>query len=117
MLQHHQVVYVQSSLLDTCCAVWFAGTVNTAYRQQLKQDNTAITVVANLISGDTQGAGSAIAQASASNHVRGTASALTNAAALVRSHAAYSLDADMCALSLAQIQQLATPALLRTTLT
>jgi hypothetical protein len=63
--------------------VWVAGSANTAYRRQLKQDQTAVTVVADLISGDTQGAGAAIAQASASNDATGIASALTNAAALV----------------------------------
>ena len=43
--------------------VWVAGSAHTAYRRQLKQDQTAITIVADLISGDTQGAGAAIAQA------------------------------------------------------
>ncbi len=63
--------------------VWVAGPASTAYRRQLKQDQTAINIVADLISGDTQGAGAAIAQASASNDATGIASALTNAAALV----------------------------------
>ncbi len=64
--------------------VWGAGSAHTAYRRQLKQDQTAITIVADLISGHTQGAGAAVAQASASNDATGIASALTNAAALVR---------------------------------
>ena len=69
---------------STLLCVWVAaGYAHTAYRRQLKQDQTDITIVADLISGDTQGAGAAIAQASASNDATGIASALTNAAALV----------------------------------
>ena len=54
-----------------------------AHRRQLKQDATAITIVGDLISGDTAGAGTAIAEASANNDAAGIASALTNAASLV----------------------------------
>ena len=82
-----------------------AGHAHTAYRRQLKQDQTAITIVADLISGDTQGAGAAVAQASASNDATGIASALTNAAALVRAVVANVAGANCtsCSLQLAQM--------------
>lgn len=76
-------ILTQPHTLSMSLHVWVAGPASTAYRRQLKQDQTAINIVADLISGDTQGAGAAIAQASASNDATGIASALTNAAALV----------------------------------
>lgn len=61
-----------------------AGASRLAYRRSLKQDTNAITIISDLISGNTQGAGQAIAQASANNDIQGIASALTSATVLVR---------------------------------
>ena len=69
---------------------WFtagAHSARSAHRRQLKQDATAVTIVSDLISGDTQGAGQAIADASASNDVQGIATALTTATVSVGAHA------------------------------
>ena len=55
-----------------------------AYRCSLQQNTNTVTIVSDLISGNSQGAGEAIAQASASNGLRGIASAITSAKVLVR---------------------------------
>lgn len=55
---------------------------STTYRRQLKQD-TVISFIADLISGEADGAGRSIAQLAANKDVAGIASALTNAASLV----------------------------------
>ena len=60
-----------------------AGLSATPFRRQLKQDTSAVNIVSDLISGDTNGAGAAIAAASANNDVAGISSALASAAALV----------------------------------
>lgn len=53
------------------------------HRRSLKQSSNAQTIVSDLLSGNTQSAGQAIAQASASNDIQGIAAALTSATVLV----------------------------------
>lgn len=72
-----------SDLCALSCSAGHSQPGRLAYRRQLKQDSTAVTIVQQLISGNAQQAGQAIADASANNDVQGIASALTSATVLV----------------------------------